>query len=64
MIIVFIIIFIISLVLAWRSMGDFDLPSEVKKLVSSRKIKGTIIFLKNKVIFYRHHSSSSSSDDG
>ncbi len=64
MILTFILIFIISFILALRSMRDFGLPNEVKKMISEKKIKGTIIFLKNKIVFYKHHSSSSSSEGG
>ena len=57
MIFVFFLISIISFVLTWRSMRDFNLPKELKDLLNARKIKGTIIFFKNKV---KHYSSSSS----
>jgi len=47
----------ISILLAYSSMKDFDVPKEVKKRIRSKKIKGTIVFFKDKP---RHYSSSSS----
>ncbi|PJC79907.1 hypothetical protein CO008_03670 [Candidatus Roizmanbacteria bacterium CG_4_8_14_3_um_filter_36_12] len=61
MLIWFIGIFIISLILAFRSMNDFDIPKEIKHLLMSRKIRGTILFLKGKV---KHYSSTSSLSSG
>ncbi len=62
MIILFFVIFLISVILAIRSMKDFQVPSEIKHLLLTGKIKGTIVFLKDKIVHYRHHSSSVSSN--
>lgn len=51
-------IFIFSLILALRSMKDHGLPEEIKKLMSQKKVKGTILIMKDKV---NHYSSTSSS---
>lgn len=56
MIISFLIIFCISAILAARSMKDFDVPESIKTLISGKKAKGTIIFLKKKIIHYNHRS--------
>lgn len=53
MIVIFISILIISLILALRSMKDFSVPNELKRLVSNKKIKGSILFLKHKTIHYK-----------
>jgi len=58
MLIWFIAIFIVSLILAFRSMRDFDIPSEIKHLLMSKRVRGTILFLKGKI---KHYSSISSS---
>lgn len=51
-------ILIVSFILAFRSMKDFDLPQEVIKLMNKNKaVKGTIIFLRGRIV---HYSSSSS----
>ena len=39
-------------------MRDLEVPAEIRKLLFSRKIKGTIIFFKDTV---KHYSSTSSS---
>lgn len=52
MIIYFIIIFIISFILSFYSMRDFQLPIEIKKILKERKIKGKIIFFKDKIRKY------------
>ena len=56
----FIIIFVISILLAYFSMQDMEAPSEVKKLIRLRKLNGTILFLKKKIMHYSSSSSSSS----
>lgn len=61
MLLIFIIIFLISFIWALFSMRDFQIPKEIEKMISSKKIKGKIIFLKNKILFYKSYSSSSSS---
>ncbi len=47
-----IIIFIISFLLAFYSMKDFQLPQEIKKILRERKIRGRIIFFKDKIEKY------------
>ncbi|MGB9883628.1 MAG: hypothetical protein ACPLRN_03930 [Microgenomates group bacterium] len=49
MIVWFILIFLVSVFLAWQSMSDFQLPKEIKSLLKKRKIKGRIVFFKNKI---------------
>lgn len=61
MIITFAIILILSLVLAIRSMKDFDVPESIKKLIMGKRAKGTILFLKKKIVHYSSGSSSLSS---
>ena len=53
MLLTFLIILIISFFLAFRSMKDFNVPSEISRLVQGKKIKGKIVFFKNKVVHYR-----------
>jgi len=45
----FIFIALLSLGFAWRSMGDYHLPDEIAKLISLERMKGSIIFFKDKV---------------
>lgn len=61
MIWIFILIFIISFFIAFRSMSDFDIPKEIKHFLTSKKIKGTIVFFKGKT---KHYSSISSRSSG
>lgn len=51
--IVFILILLFSLALALRSMHDFELPNEVKKLLRFKKVQGTIMFFKDKIKHYQ-----------
>ncbi len=44
-----IIIFFVSFFLALRSMKDFQLPKEIKRILDQKKIKGRIIFFKDKI---------------
>lgn len=48
----FLIIFIISFLLALRSMSDFKIPKEIRYIIDVKKIKGTILFLKDKIKHY------------
>ncbi|NTU46392.1 hypothetical protein HGA88_02090 [Candidatus Roizmanbacteria bacterium] len=57
--IILLFIFILSFVLAVRSMKDFELPKDIQSLLSAKKVRGTIVFLKGKEP--RHYSSSSGS---
>ena len=52
--IVLIAILFVSFILAIRSMGDFEAPKEIKTWLSLKKIKGTIVFFKNRVKHYHH----------
>lgn len=52
------IIFIISVLITFRSMGDLDAPKEIKSLIKKRRTKGTILFFRKKI---KHYSSSLSS---
>lgn len=61
MIITIIVLLIVSFVVALRSMKDFDTPPEVRKLLPLKKIKGSIVFFKNKIDHYSSSTSSSSS---
>ncbi|QQS43365.1 hypothetical protein IPM65_04360 [Candidatus Roizmanbacteria bacterium] len=54
------VLFLISFILAWISMKDFHIPKEIRKMISMRKMKGSIVFFKNKVEHYSSSSSSSS----
>lgn len=57
MLIAFTILIVLSFLLALKSMSDFHIPKELRKLLKTKNIKGTFIFLKDTV---EHHSSSSS----
>lgn len=52
MLTLFIAIFILSLFLAFRSMNDFEIPKEIRKLLTSNRLKGTIIFFRDKIKHY------------
>lgn len=56
---ILIALFIVSLILAVRSMNDLDIPDEIRRLLVTRKIKGTILFMKDKITHYSSTSSSS-----
>ncbi|MDO8741528.1 MAG: hypothetical protein Q7J11_00085 [Candidatus Roizmanbacteria bacterium] len=57
MFLTFIIILIFAFIFALKSMKDFDVPNEIKKMIFARKMKGTIIFTKKKSIHYSSDSS-------
>lgn len=44
-------------------MKDFELPDELKKLLTRQKLRGTIVFFKGKAKHYSSVFSSSSSSD-
>lgn len=46
-------IFVISFFMALRSMKDFGIPEEIQRLLKFKKIRGTILFFKNKTKHYR-----------
>ncbi|EKE13599.1 MAG: hypothetical protein ACD_12C00893G0003 [uncultured bacterium] len=49
----FIIILIFAFILAFHSMKDFNVPGEINRLVQGKKVRGKIVFFKNKVVHYR-----------
>jgi len=51
--VILILILILSFILALRSMKDFELPKEVRRLLKINRIKGTIVFLKEKIKHYK-----------
>lgn len=53
------ILFIVSLILAVRSMKDLHIPQEIQRIINDKKYKGKIVFFKGKKT--KHYSSSSSS---
>lgn len=55
---ILLLIFLISFILALRSMGDFKTPEIIKHVIESKRLKGTIVFFKDEV---KRYSSSSSS---
>jgi len=59
MIFIFIAIFAVSFIAAVFSLKDVGVPKEILKLITARKIKGTIVFFGKKHI--KHYSSSKSS---
>jgi len=61
MLLTFLLILFLSLVFAFLSMKDFDVPGEIKKTISAKKMKGTIILTKKKTIHYSSDSSVFSS---
>lgn len=48
-------IFAISFFLAFRSMGDFEIPGEIDQWLSLKRIRGSIVFFKQKIKHYHHH---------
>lgn len=58
MIYIFILIFVLSFLIAWRSMEEFYPSKETKEIFKNRRFLGSVIFLKKGI---RHYSSSSSS---
>ena len=53
MLLVFIAILILSFILAIRSMNDLNVPKEVSRIVTRRKVRGTIVVFKNKVKHFK-----------
>ncbi|MCR4277162.1 MAG: hypothetical protein NUV87_03470 [Candidatus Roizmanbacteria bacterium] len=53
MLLTFILILIVSFILALSSMKDFNVPSEINHLIQGKKVRGKIVFFKNKVVHYR-----------
>ncbi len=50
---IFLGIFILSLAWAVRSMRDFIVPAEIRKLLMRVKLRGTILFLGGKTKHYK-----------
>jgi len=57
MLLTFIIILVLSFAIALRSMKDFNVPAEISRLVQGKKVRGKIVFFKNKVVHYRARQS-------
>ncbi len=57
----FFVILIVSFLLALRSMRDFDVPVEIRKQLSLRRIRGRFVFFRDAIHHYSSSSSSSSS---
>lgn len=55
------VIFILSFILSLLSMKDLDFADELKKVLEKEKIKGVLVFFRNKIIHYHRYSSSSES---
>ena len=51
----------VAFLLAVRSMKDVGFARELGKTIQKRKMKGTIVFFKNKIVHYSSSKSSSSS---
>lgn len=51
--VVFLLIFVISLIMAIVSMGDIHFADQVRKNIQKRKIKGTIVFFKDKITHFK-----------
>lgn len=48
-----ILILVLSFIFALRSMKDFNVPSEINNLIQGKKVRGKIVFFKNKIVHYR-----------
>jgi len=46
-------LFIIAFVMALLSMSDVHFADEVRKTIQKRKIKGSIVFFKDKITHYK-----------
>lgn len=53
MLLTLILIFTFSFILALNSMKDFGVPNEINRLLQGKKVRGKIVFFKNKVVHYR-----------
>jgi len=53
MLLTFFLILVLAFILALFSMKDFSVPGEITRIVQGKKLKGKIVFFKNKVIHYR-----------
>jgi len=52
MVFVILTIAVLSIILAIRSMVDFEPPKDFKKMLDLNKIKGSIVFFKNRTKHY------------
>ncbi len=57
MVYIFFTILVLSIIIGVISMQDYDLPSSLKKIITGKTIKGSIIFFTQQI---KHYSSSSS----
>ena len=53
MFITLLLILVLSFILALFSMKDFNVPSEINHLIQGKKVRGKIVFFKNKIVHYR-----------
>ncbi|MEK7495539.1 MAG: hypothetical protein AAB603_02995, partial [Patescibacteria group bacterium] len=53
MFLTFLFILVLAFILALRSMKDFDVPTEISRIIQGKKVRGKIVFFKNKVVHYR-----------
>jgi hypothetical protein len=49
------ILFIVSFIMAVRSMKDLKFGHEVSQMVFKKKMKGSIVFFDQKVVHYKGH---------
>jgi len=49
----FLLILVLAFIVALRSMKDFNVPDEINRLIQGKKMKGKIVFFKNKIVHYR-----------
>lgn len=59
MYLILVLLLIVSLILAVRSMKDLHVPEEINRIIRNKKYRGRIVFFKNNKT--KHYSSSSSS---
>ncbi|MEK7633449.1 MAG: hypothetical protein AAB437_01245 [Patescibacteria group bacterium] len=57
MILTFLLILVLAFILALSSMKDFSVPGEITRIIQGKKIRGKIVFFKNKVVNYRGKKS-------
>ena len=55
------ILFIVAFLIALKSTSELDFGSTIEQIIQRKKIKGTIVFFKDKVVHYSPQSSDSSS---
>ncbi len=53
MILTLILILILAFFLALSSMKDFNVPSEINHLIQGKKVRGKIVFFRNKIVHYQ-----------